>query len=49
MGKSRGKSWTGDMGEKLERVVGFGASNECGGLLLGFRTGGERGSGMRLG
>lgn len=34
------------VGEKLARVVGFGASRDCGGFELGFKIGGDRGSGV---
>lgn len=37
------------MGEKLVRVVGFGAFKESGGLVLGFSTGGDNGRGVKLG
>jgi hypothetical protein len=34
------------VGEKLARVVGFGASRDCGGFELGLRMGGDRGNGV---
>lgn len=34
------------VGEKFARVVGLGASRDNGGLVLGFRIGGENGSGV---
>ena len=37
------------MGEKLVRVVGFGALSESGGFVLGFNIGGDNGRGVRLG
>jgi hypothetical protein len=49
MGKSAGKSCTGDVGEKLVRVVGFGAFRDRGGFVLGFNIGGDSGSGIKLG
>jgi hypothetical protein len=47
MGYAAGKSRT--VGEKFVRVVGFGASSDSGGLVLGFSIGGESGSGVRCG
>lgn len=35
------------VGEKLARVVGFGASRDSGGFELGFKIGGDKGSGVR--
>lgn len=35
------------VGEKLARVVGFGASRESGGFELGFNIGGDKGNGVR--
>lgn len=46
-GKSVGKS-CGDVGEKLVRVVGFGALRDSGGFLLGLSIGGDNGNGVRL-
>jgi hypothetical protein len=37
------------VGEKLERVVGFGALRDSGGFVLGLSIGGESGRGVRLG
>lgn len=36
----------GTVGEKFARVVGFGASRDMGGFVLGFRIGGDSGSGI---
>ena len=36
----------GAVGEKFARVVGFGASRDSGGFVLGFRIGGDKGSGV---
>jgi hypothetical protein len=44
-----GKSCDANVGEKLVRVVGFGASRDSGGFVLGLSIGGESGSGVRLG
>lgn len=49
MGYAAGKSCAGEVGEKLFRVVGFGAFSESGGLVLGFKIGGESGRGIRFG
>lgn len=49
MGYADGKSWTGDTGEKLFRVVGFGALSDIGGFVLGLSIGGDSGRGTRLG
>lgn len=49
MGKSGGKSCCGVVGEKFVRVVGFGAFRDNGGLVLGFKVGGERGRGVKEG
>jgi hypothetical protein len=49
MGYDDGKSCAGKVGEKLLRVVGFGAFRESGGLVLGLSIGGESGRGMRFG
>jgi hypothetical protein len=37
------------VGEKLVRVVGFGALSESGGFVFGLNIGGDKGSGVRLG
>ena len=49
MGYAEGKSWAEDVGEKLVRVVGFGALSDSGGFVLGLSTGGDSGRGVRLG
>lgn len=49
MGYAAGKSCTGEVGEKLFRVVGFGAFNDSGGLELGLSIGGDSGRGIRFG
>jgi hypothetical protein len=36
----------GAVGEKFARVVGFGASRDLGGFVLGFRIGGDSDSGV---
>jgi hypothetical protein len=43
-----GKSCDGNVGEKLVRVVGFGAFKDSGGFVLGLSIGGESGRGVRL-
>jgi hypothetical protein len=47
IGKSAGKS-CGDVGEKLIRVVGFGALRDSGGFLLGLSIGGDNANGVKL-
>ena len=49
IGKALGKSPGGVVGEKLVRVVGFGALSDVGGFVLGLRVMGESGSGIRDG
>jgi hypothetical protein len=49
MGKSAGKSFCGDVGEKFLRVVGLGGFRDSGGLVLGFNVGGDSGKGVNEG
>jgi hypothetical protein len=49
MGYDVGNSCAEVVGEKLLRVVGFGAFKDSGGLVLGLSIGGESGRGVRLG
>lgn len=49
MGNAAGKSGGGKVGEKLVRVVGFGALRDHGGPVLGLRVGGDSGRGVNDG
>jgi hypothetical protein len=49
MGYDDGNPCVGVVGEKLLRVVGFGAFRECGGFVLGLSIGGDSGRGTRFG
>jgi hypothetical protein len=49
MGYDDGNSCAEVVGEKLLRVVGFGAFRDSGGLVLGLSIGGESGRGVRYG
>lgn len=46
---AEGKSAGGEVGEKLVRVVGFGASRDVGGFVLGLNVRGESGRGIKDG
>jgi hypothetical protein len=48
IGKALGKSRGVVLGEKFVLVVGFGGSNDSGGLVLGRRVGGDSGSGVKF-
>lgn len=49
MGYPAGKSYAGEVGEKLVRVVGFGAFKDVGGFVLGLSMGGESGRSVKAG